>query len=565
MEKSSPSSSSSGAGDGGGPDGFSYGKVILAAVKSGDLNQAMKLKLQMKEKHACPPPSSSSTSSSPPRPVRRNAQLGVHPNLVTFNAMIDGHSRNGDLPAAIRVWEKMKVSTCKPNAITYNSMLAGFCRAGRPAAAKQLVAEMEAAGISPDGYTYSILFSGGLAAGDSISLLEELIRKGIPMDDYPVSIILNGLCKEGKLCKAAEILELLLQRGSSAAGEVVFNTVIDGFCRKGDMEGAFAMLRRMELAGVRPGCITYNTLINGLCKSQKLEAAAELAGAMATKGVPPSVETFNTLVNAYAKAFLFERGINPNAQTFNILIGGYCKSGRVENAIKRLEDMKEKNISPTIVTLNTIIDGLCREGKVKEAEELAAQLREKARDIRRALEVYEEVKKQGLSPTIATFHILIRAASLEGMIQQQELVPDRALYNALIRMYSCSGEIHRALTFREEMMEKNIPADEMTYTSLVMGWCRKLDMEEARRIFQDMRINGLHDFDRAQALVREMVEEGLSPSAGTVDELLNGLRQEGRMQEAELLYNEMSEKIAKTEGACPVGPTQNPQGIQVSV
>ena len=98
--------------------------------------------------------------------------------------------------------------------------------------AKRVLEEMEAHGFVPDGFTYSILFDGNSRWGDdeaSMALYEEAIGKGVRFNNYSCRILLNGLCKEGKMEKVEEVLKKLIENGL-VPDEVMYNTIVNGFC-----------------------------------------------------------------------------------------------------------------------------------------------------------------------------------------------------------------------------------------------------------------------------------------------------------------------------------------------
>ena len=46
-----------------------------------------------------------------------------------------------------------------------------------------------------------------------LCMMEEVVEKGVQINDYACSILFNGLCKEGKMDKAEEVLRKLIEKG----------------------------------------------------------------------------------------------------------------------------------------------------------------------------------------------------------------------------------------------------------------------------------------------------------------------------------------------------------------
>ncbi|ESQ35360.1 hypothetical protein EUTSA_v10009648mg [Eutrema salsugineum] len=77
-------------------------------------------------------------------------ELGTQRNLVTWNAMISGYTRIGDLSLARQLFDTMP----EKNVVSWNSMIAGFAHNGQPALAIEFFKEMIDSGDSkPDEVT----------------------------------------------------------------------------------------------------------------------------------------------------------------------------------------------------------------------------------------------------------------------------------------------------------------------------------------------------------------------------------------------------------------------------
>ncbi|CAA7039195.1 unnamed protein product [Microthlaspi erraticum] len=55
-----------------------------------------------------------------------------------------------------------------------------------------------------------------------------------------------------------------------------YNIIIDGLCKDGKLDDAINLFNEMEMKGIKANVITYNTLIGGLCKDGRWNDGAEL-------------------------------------------------------------------------------------------------------------------------------------------------------------------------------------------------------------------------------------------------------------------------------------------------
>ncbi|KAJ0013389.1 hypothetical protein Pint_21886 [Pistacia integerrima] len=437
-----------------------------------------------------------------------------------------------------------------------------------------------------------------------MALYEEACGRGVRINIYTCSILLNALCKEGKVEKAEEILETEMENGF-VPNEVVFTTIVNGYCQRGDMNRAILTIERMENRGLRPDCITFNSLIDKFCEMREMDEAERWVKKMVDKGVSPNLETHNSLIDGYGWMGLFERcfqileemenhglkpnlvsygslincmckdgklleaeivvrdmegrGIFPNAQIYNMLIDGSCIVRSIKDAFRFLDEMVKSKMVPTLVTYNTLINGLCKMGRLIEAEDLLLQITKiglspnvitynslisgysKTGNAQKCLELYENMKKLGIEPTLKTYQPLIIGCSEEGIVTVEKLLsemletnlaPDLPVYNALMHCYVLHRDLQKILALHSEMVDRGIHPDKArglipkadTYNILIKGYCE------------------LNYFVGAYIWYRETLENGFLPSFGICNELIAGLKRDGRLEEVQIICSEMSAK-----------------------
>ena len=70
------------------------------------------------------------------------------------------------------------------------------------------------------------------AIGDVEYVYKEIRRRKIEPDGITFNVVVNGLCKVGKLNKAGDVIEYMKAQGFSP-NVVTYNTLIDGYCKMG--------------------------------------------------------------------------------------------------------------------------------------------------------------------------------------------------------------------------------------------------------------------------------------------------------------------------------------------
>ncbi|MCI36131.1 pentatricopeptide repeat-containing protein, partial [Trifolium medium] len=70
------------------------------------------------------------------------AQMGVAPDVRSFNIMINGFCKIKMVDEAVNLFNGMHCRKIIPNVVTYNSLIDGLCKSGRISYALELVDEM---------------------------------------------------------------------------------------------------------------------------------------------------------------------------------------------------------------------------------------------------------------------------------------------------------------------------------------------------------------------------------------------------------------------------------------
>ncbi|KAJ6707762.1 hypothetical protein OIU85_028070, partial [Salix viminalis] len=166
-------------------------------------------------------------------------------------------------------------------------------------------------------------------------LYAEMFKLRIKSSVVTFNIMINVLCKEGKLKKAKEFIGFMEALGI-----------------KLNMDEADGIIKEMNEKGLVPDSITYNILINGYCRCGNVKKAFTLHDEMISKGVQPTRVTYTSLIYVLSKRGrmkqaddLFEKivrkGIFPDLIMFNALIDGHCANGNMERAFALLKEMDQ--------------------------------------------------------------------------------------------------------------------------------------------------------------------------------------------------------------------------------
>ncbi|XP_010496099.1 PREDICTED: pentatricopeptide repeat-containing protein At1g14470-like [Camelina sativa] len=183
-------------------------------------------------------------------------EFGTQKNLVTWNAMISGYTRIGDLSSARELFDTMP----ERNVVSWNSMIAGYAHNGQPALAIEFFEEMIDYGDSkPDEVTMISVLSacghlGDLELGNCIVDYIGKNQIKLNVSGYRALIFMYARC--GNLWEAKRVFDEMKERDL-----VSYNTVFSAFAANGDGVETLNLFSKMKGEGIEPDHTTYSSVL----------------------------------------------------------------------------------------------------------------------------------------------------------------------------------------------------------------------------------------------------------------------------------------------------------------
>ncbi|KEH35571.1 pentatricopeptide (PPR) repeat protein [Medicago truncatula] len=308
----------------------------------------------------------------------------VEPNFYTYNMLIDGICKRGEVKGAQELLDEMKRVGFPPSdMISCNVVLNGFCKTGRLKEALSFVWLIKKDGFSLNRNSYTSLINGFFKARryrEARVWYTKMFEEGIVPDVVLYAIMIRGLSEEGRVGEAGKMLEEMNQIGLTHDA-YCYNVVIQGLCDVGMVVEAKELFNRMEKLGCELSIVTFNALINGLCKAKNLEEAMNLFykmdvgrkysfrfslsqgscqvsdGASLQKKVKEMCEA-GQILKAYKLITDHAGDLRLDIISYNILINAFCLDREFNAAYNLFEELQKKGLSPDSVTYGTIIKGL---------------------------------------------------------------------------------------------------------------------------------------------------------------------------------------------------------------
>lgn len=229
----------------------------------------------------------------------------VPPNVVSWNSVIFGFFRNGQVVEAQNMFSEMLHSSgVKPNLVTWTTLISGLAQNGFCYDALMAFWRMQGFGIRPN----SMSITSTLSACTDMALLKYgRAIHGYVMRHYNymspslqiTTSIMDMYAKCGNLHDANRIFDMC----STKEKEIpVYNAMISAYASHGQSKEALALFQQMVKEGiVLPDHITFTVVLSACCHGRLVKEGLELFKYMVCElQMKPSEEHYGCLVKLLA-------------------------------------------------------------------------------------------------------------------------------------------------------------------------------------------------------------------------------------------------------------------------
>lgn len=443
-----------------------------------------------------------------------HARIGLveDADLFVETKLVGMYAKCGCLNDARKVFDSMR----QRSLYTWSAMIGACSREHLWREVLELFSSMLIDGVLPDDFLLpKVLQACGNCSDVELGKMIHSLVIRLGMVCYPrvTNSILAVYAKCGELGLARRFFESMEERDS-----VSWNSMILGYCQKGENEEAHRLLNEMQKEGIEPSLITWNILISGYNQLGQCELAIELLKKMEGLGIAADVFTWTSLISGLAQngrrnqaLDLFKdmllSGVKPNGVTLvsaiaacaslrslnmgmeihsvsvkmgfaddllvgNSLIDVYSKCGELEAARKVFDVIQEKDV----YTWNSMIAGYCQAGYCGKAYELFMRMQ------------YSEVR-----PNVITWNIMISGYMQNGdedqaidLFQRMEkdgkVKPNAASWNSLVAGYLQNGKKNKALGIFRQMQSFCVAPNSVTILSILPACANLIAAKKVKEI-----------------------------------------------------------------------------------
>ncbi|CAN4114510.1 unnamed protein product [Withania somnifera] len=408
--------------------------------------------------------------------------MGIVPNVVTYNNFINGLCKNCKLVDAFLLKEETILNGVNPSIVTYSMFINCLMKLEKFDEADCVLKEMSNKGLVPNEVLYNTIIN-------AVKVRDEMLKRGIFPNSVTCNSLIKGFCKVNQASQAEKLLEEMLLHGLSV-NPGSFSNVILVLCMNSSFVAALRFVKEMVLRCLRPNDGLLTTLISGLCKEGKHSEAVELWHMLLMKGLTANTEAVRLL-----KAML-QSGVQIDSMTYNALIYAFCKEGnldgafmlgekgKIDEALLLWDECQSKGLVCDIYTYGALINGLCKADKLEKGRDLFHEMLRQG--LAPNLILYDDMKNRGILPNVVTYSSLIHGMSSIRLTEDEGVPSNVVCYTALIRGYCKLGQMDKARSILQEMLSHDIQPNKITYTVIIDGYCQAGKVKEAKEYFAEM-------------------------------------------------------------------------------
>ncbi|KZV19586.1 pentatricopeptide repeat-containing protein [Dorcoceras hygrometricum] len=271
----------------------------------------------------------------------------------------------------------------------------------------------------------------------------------------------------------------------------LYNRIMDALVKTDHLDLALSVYNDFKKDGLTEDNVTFMILIKGLCKTGRLDEMFDLLDQMRKNLCKPDVFAYTAMIRVLVL------------------------KGDLEGCLRVWREMQKDRVEPDVMAYSTLVIALCKGKQVAKGYEIFKEMRERKYLIDRAIygsliEAYVADQKvgsacgllkdmidSGYRADLAVYSTLIRGLCAAKLVErayklfqitiQEDLQPDFYTVNPILKSYAEKNDAGEVCDVINEMIEEGCLPDSIIYSAVIFGMCKHGTIEEARKVFLNMR------------------------------------------------------------------------------
>lgn len=300
------------------------------------------------------------------------------PSLKEVNNRIVAAVKRDDIDTALQTYQEMREKkTPRPDLTTFHFLMTGCARAGRMKRTLKLYNDMKKFGFPADERTLTSLANACAEAQNEqgITQVVEIVRSAEQSGLAPTVVVFNALLKacarHGSIKQAVDLVQWM-REVEVLPDTVTFTTLMNVHIAGRQPEMAFSVYDRMNTAGVHADLYTYHALLQAAHKLRRPDIAFEVYDELRNRGLSPNAVTVDMVLRCaeHDSARLeqceelfeqcLEHGVTRDTRLFDRMMLVFIRGGEPERVEELFQEMQRNHLAPTVETFNALLMACAR-------------------------------------------------------------------------------------------------------------------------------------------------------------------------------------------------------------
>lgn len=286
-------------------------------------------------------------------------------DVVSWNTMVVGYARNGNVNEALWFYRELRRSGIKYNEFSFAGMLTACVKSREVQLTRQAHGQVMVSGFLSNVVLSCSVIDAYAKCGEMESA-KRCFDESAVKDSYIWTTLISGYARAGDMEAAKEVFSELPEKDP-----VSWAALIAGYVRQGLGEQALELLRKMIAFRVKPEKFTFSSC---LCASASLGHGKQIHGYMIRTNVGPNAVVISSLIDMYSRSGSLEAselvfdlcGDKQDCVVWNAMISALAQHGLGHKALRVLDDMIKLTVVPDRTTLVVILSACSHSGLVEE-------------------------------------------------------------------------------------------------------------------------------------------------------------------------------------------------------
>ncbi|XP_047324956.1 putative pentatricopeptide repeat-containing protein At3g15130 [Impatiens glandulifera] len=372
-------------------------------------------------------------------------------SLFSCNNLLNMYLKHGDLPSGLQLFDEMP----DRNVVSWASVIAGFSQHGFHQQALSIFARMHRLEMKPNEFVFvsalqAASFSNSLHI--SYQTYSLVIKSGFESNTFLANAILKTLLRHKRFQEALYVFNNCRNKDV-----VSWNTMMNSVSK------IPRFWYQMCREGVKPDEFTFATALTGLASLSNIEFGIQVHSQLVKSGYGDNrcvgdslVEMYLESQNLFDSLKAFKETDCKDVGSWNQLAKGCINCGEPSKALQFIHDMRVEGFEPNRFVLATGLNACSDLACLEEGEKIHT-LRIKLSD------------EVDICVDNALIDMYAKCGFMDGAVKVFRLMGDRSVvsWTTMIMGFAQNGCARRALEMFDEMRSNGVEPSEITFVSVL--------------------------------------------------------------------------------------------------